>query len=180
MKKHLKWICIILCVVGLLCACGPEQNQEQQMATNLTTESTQPSVQMTQPEPTEPALEKEDPLATAPQFPEEYEVVAVEPQDMALVYPTDCDFEYVFDTIGSYDYLIQIFSKEPIDVNAVKADAIGTESETFLCSDNTDFSYETCNGNYMQNDYNAYLYQTQHGIDWKIAGELLEKSQNEP
>lgn len=160
MKKSLKLTVWILCVALLSGGCGH----------NGVDTGTQPpaSVPTEITVPTGPAL-----LEPIPSVSIEYETISLTPQDRAIVYYGDCDFDYCFDAGGSSTYRIYIVSKTPIDPNTIKADALGTDMETITVTDNTDdFSYDVGNGT-MNVDYCDYLYQTQHGMDWKEAGSLF-------
>ena len=105
-----------------------------------------------------------------------YEVIPLEKKDFAIVYDDKCDMELCGETGGSFNYSIYLLSRTPIDISTIRADAIGSNCDTFIVEDYYPFmNYEAAEGS--NDDYHKHIYQTQNGMDWAEAYRLYRAVQ---
>ena len=106
-----------------------------------------------------------------------YEVIPLEKKDFAIVYDDKCDMELCGETGGAFSYPIYILSRTPIDVSTIRADATGSNCDTFIVEDfHPVMNYEYADG-VMNLDYHKHIYQTQKGMDWAEAYRLYRAVQ---
>lgn len=165
MKRTTLSITLLICLAFLLTACGVSPSPDSTAATVPDTAS--------QPAPTEAEFNG-TPAEPVTMEPIVYDKFDFEKRDVAIIYSDNCDYDLIPDVIESCSYTISIVSRSPLDVKSITVDVLGTDREEFNIVDCTEFfTYENSNG-VMNGDYNAYLYQTQNGMDWKEAGRLYE------
>ena len=106
-----------------------------------------------------------------------YEVIPLEKKDFAIVYDDNCNVDLYFDVNPTFIYTIYILAREPVDVNTIQADAIGTACDSFIVDDfHPVMNYEYADG-VTNLDYHKHIYQTQNGMDWAEAYRLYRAVQ---
>lgn len=165
MKNILKFVTVVLCAV-LLCACGEKEGTEVTQPPASDAQTTAPSA------PTEPQNSAQTTLPPYEPDESKYDVVPLEKKDFALVYDRRCSMD-VYPSYMSGSYPITILSRSEVDIDTIQVHMEDCQDyQVTILPQSLDLDYQIIRDSSNIN-YNPYVYQTQRGVDWKTAGDLL-------